>query len=698
MKFLRKIAPFLVAGMFLGSTALAADLGTWKTDAKGDIYVGENAASQYDGAAAINIASALGLVIPVAGSVVAGAVIDSITEDAIGLETVLDAEFGTPFEDNDLESLQDTVIEMDDEDISVHDAIILDAATPSIETSTSSRDDYGADPVIEVGVGALSYHYYFDEAYTSADIDDASPLTIEFMGKSLMITDIDEANDEITAQVGDEFFVKEGETMTVGGHTIVLDTVAEGGPVYVFVDGTGKSIAEGATVKFGTGDDAVRVRCKDTLYSEKKDSKAILIIGEYALQTYANGDEYIIPCSTPESEDCSEDDPDWIWEIDLTNPGAADDFIGVTNDFSWNELDEPVLGIGDSMFMPGNFISMTFDSLAVDDFAKYTITFDDTYDLGVDGADAGADTDDENVFVIKAVGQSNEGMTINNHDTDEIILWYDGVNVQGYYVDDDNDVQVDGLGVDAAIVFTFDYDESEIDAAIVAEDDCDTTDGFTLVIDTDDDGIDGDDLELCTEDTAATEYVGFMNNGASDPEDAYFGATPIGENDKDTLFSYGIVMLDPENGFEDDEVTVNIPSDVQEATVTIATHEVGGTTTTTTGGWMPKTDADTIVQGTPLISVGGPAINKVSADLLGLPYPTYGTDAAWISATGVDALGKGIIKIIDSSTVNGAVAMLVAGFEGSDTLTLSTILKEGTPALSGKEALINTAGKTLITA
>jgi hypothetical protein len=691
MNFLKKITPFLIAGMFLGSTVLAADLGTWTKDAKGDIYVGAAAATQYDGAAALNIANALGLVIPVSGNVTAGAVTDSVTEDKILLETALSVEFGATLDDSDLDTLQDTTVEIDDEDISVHDEIALDnGVSPSIETSASSRKEYGASPVIETAVGALGYYYVFDEVYNGADddvINDDNPLTLDFMGKSLIITDIDV--DEITAQVGDDYVIKEGETVTVTGHTVLVDTVSED-EVYVFVDGVGKLINEGgATVKFGSGDSALRISCKTALYSEKKDSKAILIIGEYATETYADGDEYIIPCSTPKSEDCSKDDPDWVWDIELGD--AANDFIGVTDDFSWNTVDEPVLKAGDSLLMPGSFISLKFDSLKTADFGKYTVTFDDTYDL----TDVG-EGDTENVFIVKAVGQTDEGMTINAIETDEIILWYDGDDVQGYYVDDNNEVVADGLGTNANIVFTLDYGDSTVDVAIVAEDNVVTAEsGFTLWFDTNDNGIDAADVELFTEDDAA-EYVGFGTPEESEAEDAYLNGVAIGDRKYDVLFSYGSVMKNPDDSFDGDEVTLSIPDDVQEATATIATHGVG--TTGTTSGWVPKTDAETPVAGKPLIAVGGSAINKISAQLLGLTYPTYGTETAWKDATKVDALGKGIIKIIDNSTVNGAVAMLVAGYEGSDTVTLATILKEGTPALTGKSVLVNTAGKTLITA
>jgi len=63
-----------------------------------------------------------------------------------------------------------------------------------------------------------------------------------------------------------------------------------------------------------------------------------------------------------------------------------------------------------------------------------------------------------------------------------------------------------------------------------------------------------------------------------------------------------------------------------------------------------------------LVVVGGPAVNSVAAELLGLAFPTYGTDAA----SGF-SLGMAQITPFEGKLSPGSVALLVAGYEKDDT-------------------------------
>lgn len=684
MKLLKKIAPLAISALMMSaSLAGAVNIANWKTtftSGSTSVVVGSGTIGTEDMAAALVVAEAVG--IDTSGASTAS----SSVEEEMDLETAISDAFGTTLDDGDFDTFQDTTIEMDDEEISVHDELILGAASPSIETSGSSSERYGADPKVEFTTSAVSYHYVFDEAYTTANVDTDNPITLEFMGKSLVITDIDEANDEVTAQVGDEYIMKEGETKTVSGHSVVLDTVSDTS-VYLYVDGVAKSIAEDATVKFGTGDNAIRVRLKDAMYSEKKDSKAILVIGEYALQTYGDGDEFPVYCATPATADCDEDDPDWVWDISFTNPGAANDYIGVTNDFTWNNYKLPVLGVGQSMKMPNDFISVKLDSLKTDDFGEYTITFDETYNLEDLSMGTG-----ENVFVVKS-DQSEEGLNIDAVDTDEIILYTDGTNVFAYYVDDQGDVVDSGLN-DTAIDFTFVYGDSEIDATIAANAEATTTTGFSLFID-----MNGNttinDLELAIEDDGA-EFTGFEAVSEAEAEDAYLYTTAVGAREYDVMSSYGMIMTNPDEGFSEDMVTLKVPDEQQQATVVISTLETGTTTS-----WTAVKDSEVSAGYTKhIIAIGGTAVNKVARKMLGLDEstPVYGTDSAWQSATNANAAGKGVLWIKPDVYTTGKYALLVAGYEGADTEKTANFLTLKGTTLNKEKAYIDTVNNVEATA
>lgn len=78
----------------------------------------------------------------------------------------------------------------------------------------------------------------------------------------------------------------------------------------------------------------------------------------------------------------------------------------------------------------------------------------------------------------------------------------------------------------------------------------------------------------------------------------------------------------------------------------------------------PVLDSD-VVGDSDMIVVGGPAVNSVAADLLGLAYPTFG------SASGVNS-GEAVIRYFETAN-----AVLVYGFDAADTAAAAEQLNEG---------------------
>lgn len=84
-------------------------------------------------------------------------------------------------------------------------------------------------------------------------------------------------------------------------------------------------------------------------------------------------------------------------------------------------------------------------------------------------------------------------------------------------------------------------------------------------------------------------------------------------------------------------------------------------------------------KGENLISVGGPAVNKVSADLLGLSYPAYGNESKIPE-------NKAVIKLIESG---GKVAVLAMGWDAADTRRATRVLSRWDDYdLSGAEVVV----------
>jgi hypothetical protein len=117
--------------------------------------------------------------------------------------------------------------------------------------------------------------------------------------------------------------------------------------------------------------------------------------------------------------------------------------------------------------------------------------------------------------------------------------------------------------------------------------------------------------------------------------------------------------------------------------------------------WTAVKDSETSAYtGKNVIAIGGTAVNKVARKMLGLDEatPVFGSDSAWSTATGVDAVGKGILWIKTSPYNSGKYAMLVAGYEGADTEKTANFLTLVTPLPAKDKAVIDTVNNVEATA
>ncbi|MCD6275047.1 MAG: S-layer protein, partial [Candidatus Aenigmarchaeota archaeon] len=82
-----------------------------------------------------------------------------------------------------------------------------------------------------------------------------------------------------------------------------------------------------------------------------------------------------------------------------------------------------------------------------------------------------------------------------------------------------------------------------------------------------------------------------------------------------------------------------------------------------------------------LILVGGPAVNRLTAQALGLSYPSYG-EASTIPENAA------VIKLVNDAFTTGKVALIVAGWEAENTQAACSVLQkydydEYAPKLTG---------------
>jgi hypothetical protein len=164
-----------------------------------------------------------------------------------------------------------------------------------------------------------------------------------------------------------------------------------------------------------------------------------------------------------------------------------------------------------------------------------------------------------------------------------------------------------------------------------------------------------------------------------------------GKKTQEIVDDTGIILLNTDSYGASDKVAFKVPFKDLKAVVYFGKKGEGVSGDTITYTSYPSvpissalakldtelTDAD---KASNLIAVGGPAVNRVSADALELTYPTYGQDAA--DALGITE-GEGAIMAVDSPYATGKVVLVVAGWDVTATRAASTALQQFDTQLEG---------------
>lgn len=637
-----------------------------------------------------------------------------------------DAFGSTGLDDDDLDGFQDTAIDFDDSTYNVHDEVVLGTGFTVHSSLTASDDDYADNVAIELPKGTLSYYYVFDEVIDMTGASTTEPVEINFLGRMIEITSISATDhNSFTAQIGEEFFLSVGDSVTVDGKTVTLNDVSSSSTCTISVDVDGVSEVVSTTAETVNG---IKVEADECFYADtKEDRSASVIVGEQTTKSYDDGDEFI-------NQD--EDDPDWVWDLGNLNDtntvgGTTCTFganngpcLGVTNDFVRDDWDDDPIGVGEQYCLPWDYACVTFNSLTVDNYVDITMDVDTSVDL--DSADAQGLTwgTSEDAIVIEAnvadtitidqsqlatSGGTKETFT-QDVSTDTIYLVGNSTGAEGtiqvFYEDSENDPQyaghvtLDSDSGDSGIFAFMDYQDTsgtgdieisvygnisgQLEQAVVVFQDENSNSG-------------GSDIE--TNWTTSSSTVTHLGDDANQEEasEVRYGSTNLGTKDENHRTHYGIIIEDPESNGASDQVKLSLPGDVLEATVVVSGP---GTTTVTSGATtvvsVSGTDVaklDTEVSSpssTNLILVGGPAVNRLTAQALGLSYPTFGADSTIPE-------NKGLLRMVSNAFGGSNSALVVAGWTADDTRAAANVLKRYTDysaQLSGKSE-VEVSGTTV---
>ena len=683
---------------------------------------GEGAAKDTIGA--LDIASGLGSV-AVASSGTSGntvTVTGGQSEDVpLTANLAASNQFDSVLTDDDIESLYDGEITFQSVSYDTSEELLLSLnKNTSIQTSlSSSDDDYTSDVRMEVEKNALVYLYRFDESIQVNKTTNADPLEINFLGKTLKITTVDSAT-KITASVGTEYVLSSGESVDVAGKTILLSKVGSGGDVAVEVDGVSKILSDGQTATVN----GIEIKNSDQFYdsNNQASSSANLIIGTDAVDTVQDGGKYFGGDDT-----CSNDDPKdpdcWKWVVkNMNNVGTttyasntangiswgttatAGPILALQNDFALNDYKDSPPAVGECISFPNDYLSVCFDSLSTNDENNLKVTMEIDTGFDSEASEAGVtlpsgskallistNVADTLAIDVDATGFGPNGTLSSDVKTDKIwinpfneskqAVYYEnsnGLTILAGYVNSSNFAYIDNDKVrgttGTAIVFNLTTTVSgtgannATGAAIELE---------IIPADTDLTPAGSDNIQT-TWNVTNGHIVSSLGGTVSSEESSEIKwlTTGLGSKDEDHRSRFGIIIKNPKSKGSSDKVELDVPSDYMQANVVIK-----GTSATVTGGTSgsnvvmaavdkaPSPVLDTEVTsktGDNLILVGGPAVNKLSAEFLGLTYPAYGV------ASGISS-GEAIISL---KTNGEKVAMIVAGYESADTVRASRVLRD----------------------
>jgi hypothetical protein len=611
----------------------------------------------------------------------------------------------TTFTDDDLAGLQDSTVTFQSDSYNFHDEIVLASTSPTIASSlNASEDDYGTGLYMEVATSALSYYYVFDEAINVSTATTAQPLTIKFLGKTMKITGTDSTTPDtkFTAYVGDTYSLNVGDSVEVEGKTVTLENVGSTGSVRITIDGTLYTVSDTET------HDGIEMTVDDYFYADALAERgATLIMGKQSSETYTDGDAYkkvdSICNDDPEDTDC------WEWVINGLNANAAGDTgddsdntyptIGIKSIFVVNDDTDNPITEGGCYQYPNDYAEVCFDAITVSEDSYVTLTF--KYQ---DGVTLGASTDQKTIYVttsvedgmqveadslteVSADTRTNRIWLVWNQSDSGVSVWYRNSAGAKTFGGTITNASAAANNATARVYFgdtKSDNIEFDLDPIVSA-----TTGYVNITLDvlgkaSSDLGTGQDDIKMYWE-VSSGNFVNLGTSASTEEADelqAKEGTTSwvnIGTKDEDHRSLYGIQILNPKSHGASDEVVFKVPNEQVFATVSVKST---GTTTTSSGSnvkkVVPVTNAvaklDTEVSlpvGKHLVLVGGPAVNKLTAQAMGLSYPTYGGSGLLPFAE-----GEGYIALTDGVVESGKYAVVVAGWDAKDTRNACSVLQQ----------------------
>ena len=695
---LKRVAAISTGVAMLGATALgavaAADLadypepfvqdGEWNTLLVLGTGGTNPAGLASDLAGAVDIAARLAQEaksVSSTGTTVTGAKTEEVDLDASDLTV----DFGSTLTDSKISGLADSQLTWNDETIDYEEVITVVGFAPKI---SEDDEDFGATVYLGTdGTEADNTIYWAttDGDMDISDINTTDPLKINLLGKSIEITAL--TTTSATMNLGTETVLGVGETYTFEGEDVEITSVGQSS-VAVKVGTVTKFLAENENYDFGD----IKVQIENILYTDDIASRQVqLTIGSDVTKTVNDGDslEFF-------GEPADESDAAWLWYISAADANVK---IGAKMNQEMENEDDDLIEMGETYYFPNEYGYISFDSLNVEADMKITGAFDD---VTVVRNEAGLTIDVDHTHALHLkTNKDGEGFQVNDsgtwEDTDEIWLIDYSDKWAAAYRNSDNRIEyfVNSSDEDPILEATemrIVYDDTTIG---IYTDELNATGSDNIVFADFEDT--GEDLTIDAEIDAA--QLGAVAEDADAAELTLTGGSTVGAKDESWRVPWGNIIETPENNGDKDEFVLWIAPEQIKANIIVggpaATSVASGdsyTLNSISGVPLVKLDteiADKTAQ--PVILVGGPAVNRLTAEALGLTYPAHGESSTIPT-------NKAMLKLIDNAFGGTNVALVVAGWESVNTREAATILKDyDEHSLSGTQVSVSGTTITPIT-
>jgi hypothetical protein len=599
------------------------------------------------------------------------------TDDDIQFEDGFNDSFGL-LDDTDISALQDGKITHDNSNYDIRELINFTGDTKITTSGGTGEFDFGADPYIESAQKGLKYWFWFDDVLniTAHPVNTSQSFSLTFMGKELDVIDVTctAGSEAVTVQMATEVGVYEGDTVACEGGTVEVTGIYSTS-VGIKYGTKEKFINTGSSYDFGAC--TVKVESVGFNSNDPALSRAIISTGEKISDTVSDGEAFELFTNYEPDGDAP-----WAWRVKCS--ATADQLVAIgaylkddVDDIDDDDTNPDPWKVGEVYAFPGDFAAISFDSLNVGDSDRASVDITTSTNCDMNATTGYKDKDciifradgdfleinNENVQVVYALERS--GANIN----DTWDLWYE--DTDGTETDDTT----------AAATFKIKHDDTEL---VVYHINQTGNASFGYVKIKDDTNVLHTEEDIWISMNDGFEDIGNSSEYESSSAIVELNTTVEGDisgRDYDVLTPYGIVIEDPENNLDADKVVLSVPPEAVKASVTVSAEVTSSGTGTGASAELVAPGDVTDKTAWNLLLLGGPCVNSLTAEFLGLTYPACGDAATGFSE------GQGMIKMFDNGD---KVAVVVAGWAADDTRRAAKVLANPssfTDDLAGKTSV-----------